>query len=136
MLHPVPTSLLIAVLLSSNFSFLDLDPDLQPCPMLIVWLCAGAVLVHAPAGPVGPAGVPAGCPGDGGEVQESRGSALQAAHAHPPQATLYHSCRKLVWRIVLFVLWIQVRPGKGQRKFNFVGQGIICSPKNVTKPWK
>ena len=57
---------------------------------------------------------------------------------HPPQATLYHSCRKLVWRIVLFVLWIQFRPGKGQRKFNFVGQGtgIICSPKNVTKPWK
>ncbi len=49
--------------------------------------CAGAVLVHAPAGAAGQAGVPAGCTGDGGEVQESRGSALQAPHANFAQAT-------------------------------------------------
>ena len=73
------------------------------------------MLVHAPAGAAGPAGLPAGHPGDGGEVQESRGPPLQAPHAHPTQApptyptslslyTSYHKTKR-EWRCV--GLWIR-----------------------------
>ncbi len=46
------------------------------------------MLVHVPAGAAGQAGLPGRRAGDGGEVQEPRGSALQAPHAHTAQGAL------------------------------------------------
>ncbi len=58
-------------------------------------------MVHAPAGAAGQAGVPAGCTRDGGEVQESRGSAFQAPHANSAQATA------ALLRVSQFNSWIK-----------------------------